>query len=148
MHGGKVAIGNTTIYATRTTAYHYQFILAEIMKDIMKKETSISFIEESAMTKGIAAMKKIPLLSAFRNLAYGYVMGKYSKPGSGFQVPLLAPEQMKQIYNKYIHNSLTFESELTSGNPNVGTPANKKKKADGSLDYFNPIRPMVTKGFK
>lgn len=138
----------STVYGTRQTTFHYQFILAEIMGEMMKKETYMDFLKSSDLKDGVIAMKAIPLLKVFRDKAYAYVLGQYKTPGTGSQVPLLSPEQMKRLYNGYIHNSLTYELELTSFNPNEGTSINKRQKPKGGLDYMNPTRPMVTKGFK
>lgn len=138
----------TTIYGTRQTTFHYQFILAEIMGDMMKKETYITYFSNAILLQNIAEMKAIPLLKVFRDKAYAYVLGQYKTPGAGFQVPMLSPEQMKRLYNGYIHHSLTYELELTNFNPNEGTSINKRQNPKGGLDYMNPTRPMVTKGFK
>lgn len=137
-------ISNKAKYATRETEYHYQFILAEIMKDIAvsRGQYKIPLGEVTDIENDIKKMYKIPLLKKFRDLAHSYVMNNYSKKGTGYEAPLLSEAEMQLIYNRYIHNSLSY-GDIANG----GTKLNKQQDANGKLIFSSPKRPEVTKGY-
>ena len=130
----------------RITTYHYQFVLAEIMADIMKKEIKCDFDDEyTDMIPRINEMKKEKSpLPAFAVKAHAYIMASYKNGGAGYSVPLLSKAEMKEIYHKYIHNSLDYMGAITTGSPaNIGTINNKSDPTD----YMSATRPHVTEGY-
>lgn len=135
-----------TVYGTRKVFYTYQFVIAEIMLEVMKKETNITVYEGSELLKGFNLVKNISFLKDYRNLVVPFVVRNYKNNGK-FKAPVLSEALMKKIYNKYIHISLDFYG--SPGNPaNKGTPLNKYKNSHGQLDFMRPKRPLVTKGYK
>ncbi|EPF74387.1 phospholipase effector Tle1 domain-containing protein [Acinetobacter rudis] len=132
----------TKLYGNRKINYHYQFITGDIMRAIAEKKAGYIQVANTDLGAGVAAMKKIALLSDFYSTSYSYVMQNYNTKKGGFVVPNLAADQMKQLYNLYIHNSLDYGDIA-----NCGTLINKKKKGS-KYDYSSPVRPHVTEGFR
>ena len=137
-------ISNKAKYASRDTEYHYQFILAEIMKDIAVSRGQYVIVSDGItdIENDIEKMHNIPLLKKFRDSAHRYVMSNYSKMGTGYEAPLLSQDEMRLIYNRYIHNSLDY-GDIANG----GTILSKRQDADGKLRFDRPERPEVTEGY-
>lgn len=134
----------TKIYATREVEYHYQFITCDAMYEIAKDKANYIRLNDTDFEEGFNEMKKNDYLSRFHEGALAYVKVAYPNKKGGHQVPLLPSEEdMQEIYNRYIHSSLTYDAI-----DNRGTILSKTKKADGNLDYSNPKRPEVEKGYK
>ncbi|QOW47010.1 MULTISPECIES: phospholipase effector Tle1 domain-containing protein [Acinetobacter] len=132
------------LYANRKTYFHYQFIVGNIMYELANRRASYQKISSSSLERGVNDMKKIDLLNRFYSGALAYVLQNYQKKGGGYHVPILNnPEEMKTIYNLFIHNSLGYGTIA-----NGGTILSKTRNADQSYNYSNPIRPQVTEGFR
>ena len=127
----------------REVLNNYQFITCDAMRLIAEKKANYEFLEESEFKVGRSGLATVDELNKFHQVALKYIHDNFNKKGGGYVVPMLPDEEMVKIYNRYIHNSLEYGS--TAGG---GTKDNKTISADGKLDYSNPTRPQVQKGYK
>lgn len=127
----------------REVLNNYQFITCDAMRLIAEKKANYELLEESEFKVGRSGLATVDELNKFHQVALKYIHDNFNKKGGGYVVPMLPDEEMVKIYNRYIHNSLEYGS--TAGG---GTKDNKTISADGKLDYSNPTRPQVQKGYK
>lgn len=123
----------------------YQFVTAAIMLALMKREAAFEEKKQSALKNNIQSMKAIPVLRAFHSNAEKYVLDNYQKNGLNFCIPLLKADEMKQIYNRYLH--ISWDNEATSLTPEKVVSPEATKVKDG-VNPMQPIRPNVKKGFR
>lgn len=127
----------------REVLNNYQFITCDVMRLIAENKASYATKPTSEFRTGLNTLFKSVELNKFHQLALGYINDNFNKKGGGYAVPMLPDKEMREIYNQYIHNSLEYGS-VAGG----GTKDNKMLRVDGMLDYSNPKRPQVQKGYK
>lgn len=137
-HAPKIAL-----YANRTIKFHYQLIPCNVMYEIAKRKANFNLNKGTYFEKHLNEMRDISLLKKFHDGALNYVLKNYTKNTGGHKVPFLSEAEMKQIFNEYIHSSLTYGAI-----DNKGTILSKTKNVDGTLNYGKPTRPKVIKGFR
>ncbi|OSI08559.1 phospholipase effector Tle1 domain-containing protein [Neisseria canis] len=130
----------------RNVKIDYQFVTAAIMQSLMVKEAGFTKKTDSQLDKRIREMQAVPVLDKFYRLADAYVQANYRQNGLDFSVPLLPPEEMKQLYAGFIHISLDATDKPF--NPNAGTPKAKEHSPNGKPNPMRPVRPKVTEGYR
>lgn len=111
-HMGKDIVSQQ-VYANRKfKSNSYQFIPLQILKEIIEKETPITFFNpkgKKTLTDDIATINEFDVLKKFREYAKNYIKQNYTKAGTHFMVRasgVLSIEEQKQLYSQFIHNSL------------------------------------------
>ncbi|MDI2091880.1 phospholipase effector Tle1 domain-containing protein [Commensalibacter oyaizuii] len=122
------------VYGKRNVPYKdYQFILANGMKKIAEKE-GLKFEGDGidAFNDNIAEMQQHSILKILDQYICQYLLDHYTESGL-HQIELaqsgLSPEQQKQLYNYYIHNSLV-PGDIIHGAGGLYNQTNPPRRAE------------------
>ena len=135
------------IYGKRNTKFHYQFICFEIMKDISSQQCKYKIVDQYSkipyramkrLREHLDYMKQEDILGTYFMSCYSYILSKYRNVGLDFRVPNSSNENMRYIYNHYIHNSIDYGDKANE----AGTSFKDASKGG------EPKRTLVTDGYK
>lgn len=138
----KIAKGVAVRHKTRHKIY--QFILANVMKEVAEELAAIKFegAKKAKLVSGIAEMKQDELLGKIDEYASDFVKKNYKKPGNykiSFDDVNFSKEQQQTLYHDYLHNSLlandTPIAGANRGVPGQTTPPKRAEINDTKRDW-------------
>jgi len=122
----------------------YQFVLANIMKEVIEEIAVIKFDGKlkTKLVSGIAEMKQDELLGKINEYASNLVLQNYKKSGV-YQVSFdkigLNKDQQQALYHDYLHNSLLANDTpmigANRGVPGQTTPPKRAEINDTKRDW-------------